>query len=219
MEGVLFIKFRSHLNELLPDTDRQLVLLNFSEIESIGITKQTQKSDARRGTKIQYFTFLDIHTDHTDLGPLTARLKYDIRAKAKTKYHAYAVSVNGKTIRIQWRSAQIRLTPGIGDIVANLGRKGINVRPTKHEQIDLRAKAVRNRKNQEADIIRMVLRGDKTGLCVWQKAYILSTSRAQRNSWTNWTEASRQTSSAQTASFEPLYEAMLDRELRSLIIS
>lgn len=162
-EGVLLIKFRSHLNELLPATDKQLVSLNLNEIDSVGVTKQTQKSDARHGTRVQYLTFLDIHTTGNDLGPLAERLQYEIQVKSKTKYHAYPVSVHGKAIRIQWRSGEIRLTPGIGNIVANLARKGMKILPKQHEKIDLRAQAVRNRKSQEADIIQMLQRGDKIG--------------------------------------------------------
>jgi hypothetical protein len=162
-EGALLIKFRSHLNDLLPDTDKQVVFLKLSEIDSAGIVKITQISDARRGTRIQHFTFLAIHTKGIDLEPLSDRLKYEIQAEANIKYQAYPVSVHDKTIRIQWRSAQIKLTPRIGSIMEKLTRQGVTILPTRREKVDLRARIVKNRENPEDDIIRMVEQGDRIG--------------------------------------------------------
>ncbi len=160
-DGVLLMRFRSHLNELLPTEDVQIASLQPGEIDSAGVTKQLQKSDAHRGTRFQFFTFLDIHTTCENLDQLGERLAYEIQLKAKTKYHVYPVSVDGKTIRVQWRSAAFRLAPGIANIVADLDQRGVKILPTKRERVDLRATAVQNRENQEAGIIRMVQAGDR----------------------------------------------------------
>ncbi len=160
-DGVLLIRFRSHLNELLPTEDVQIASLQLDEIDSAGVTKQLQKSDAHRGTRFQFFTFLDIHTTCDNLDHLEERLAHEIRVKAKTKYHVHPLSVDGRTLRIQWRSAAFRLAPGIANIVTNLNKQGVKMLPTKRERVDLRAAAVQSRKTQEADIIRMVQAGDR----------------------------------------------------------
>jgi len=165
-EGI-YIKFRSYLNTALPETDKQVIALQFSDIQSVQIVKQTLSCPSSGGkTTTTFMTFLDIHLQNCDISILSEQLCYERSVwnensafGGRTKTHDYPVStVKPNIIRLEWRSPKAFITPGINKAIASFVRQGIPAEPKRRDVIDFTISSG-DKKKMEEQILQLAEKG------------------------------------------------------------
>jgi hypothetical protein len=167
----LLIKFRSYQNDNFPCEDPQVIKLGFSQIESARITRQklTYHGIDRRGPRTEFHTYLDLAIVCDNLAQLRERLKYERTLKPSRKIgfctvssraEHWPVTIKGdKTIRIEWRSPQSFVLPGVKKAIDLLARQNVRIEKLEKEIVDYTKGDSLNLKEQESKILELAERG------------------------------------------------------------
>lgn len=170
----IIIKFRSYLNQHLPKADKQIVVFSLNEIKEVKAIKEGIKSTGiSRGTKIESFTYLEITLKTSEVKELKERLNYerDVRTKTLT-YHHYPVNLhNDNKIRVEWKSAKTRVTPGIYQALEIFSDHQIKVKPKESDNKDYQQIVGITKEETEERILDLVQKGDKTGAIILVKKF------------------------------------------------
>jgi hypothetical protein len=140
------IKFRSYLNGHFPADDPQVAAFELTEILSANITKQTRSTPSSNNRKSTSFhTFLDLKVSG-DLLSLKQQLNYErslkgtkqgrIGTSSHRALHEPVTVIKPQTVRIEWRSPNDRVIPGIKVAIKQLSRLGVTIGPLKRENLD-----------------------------------------------------------------------------------
>tara|TARA_Y100000294_G_C8412710_1_gene279500 strand:+ start:194 stop:667 length:474 start_codon:yes stop_codon:yes gene_type:complete len=124
--------------------------------------KSVGSSGTSRGTKIEFFTYLEITLKSFEVEELKERLNYERNVRAKRKYHHYPVKVyNDDKIRIEWKSAQTRVTPSIDRALELFAVDHIKVNSKEYENKDYRKTQSIDVVEIETRILDLVQKGNK----------------------------------------------------------
>lgn len=174
----IIIKFRSYLNQHLPKADKQIVVFSLNEIKEVKAIKEKIKSDStnRGWTRIEFFTYLEITlktSDVKELKELKERLNYERNViTKKTQYHHYPVNLhNDNKIRVEWKSAKTRVTPGIYQVLEIFSDHQIKVKPKESDNKDYQQIVGTTKEEMENRILDLVQKGDKIGAIVLVKSF------------------------------------------------
>lgn len=163
----IIIKCRSHLNQYLPKTDKQIVEFGLDEIKDVRVVKEKIKTEGSsgiaRGTKIIFTTYLEISLVSSDLRELKKMLNYELNVKTKrTKHHDYHVSVyNENKIRIEWKSAKTTLTPRIKRALKMFSKQSVKVEFGEYEKKDYKKTLNIDKEEMETRILDLAQKGNK----------------------------------------------------------
>ena len=180
-DEVIMIKFRSFLNAHLPRTDRQVVSLSFSEIESARITEEKVLTPRQGGRTDSSFKYLDVRVNCPALRELAARLRYEIGAEARIKTRHYPVSVREGAIRALWYGPGTLITPKVEHCVDLLSRRHVLVEARNAERHDYTNLVMTTPEEAKPKIVELLERGMTfEARYVLQSALKLDTTEAHR---------------------------------------
>jgi hypothetical protein len=159
----LLIKFRSYLNTHFPPDDPQVALLRASEITAARQSTLTLRTPSdEESWSQQTSVFLEISVN-CDLSALREALKHEhqLGRTESTVWQNYPVSVAGENvIRIEWKSSQTRIRPGISAALRLLGRCSA-IKESSSERLDLTRTRHLNRAEMDSQILALAERGRK----------------------------------------------------------
>ena len=187
----VLIKFRSYLNAHFPATDPQVVQLSPSEIKFANITKQTITTPGSDHHNVTSFhTFLDLHIASGDLAALKNWLKYErtvkvtsgkaIKTSSRSRHYPVSV-VDNRIIRVEWRSPQDVVVPGIKKAIALLARHNISIAALNKEVLDLTDNSEKGQRRMDDKILLLAERGNLMAAAkLARRAYKLSLTEAKQ---------------------------------------
>jgi len=128
----LFIKYRSYLNDHLPEEDPVVVEIGISEIKWVRAFREKRLIPGSKGRNrtVQSWTYLDIRLNHEDTEKLRENLQQERQrwpettGVSKSRRGHYPVRLVEKDlIRIDWKSHQTSITPNVEKTLKILGEK------------------------------------------------------------------------------------------------
>lgn len=128
----LFIKYRSYLNDHLPEEDPVVVEIGISEIKWVRAFREKRLIPGSKGRNrtVQSWTYLDILLNHEDTEKLRENLQQERQrwpettGVSKSRRGHYPVRLVEKDlIRIDWKSHQTSITPNVEKTLKILGEK------------------------------------------------------------------------------------------------
>lgn len=128
----LFIKYRSYLNDHLPEEDPVVAEIGISEIKWIRAFREKRLIPGSKGRNrtVQSWTYLDIRLNHEDTEKLRENLQQERQrwpettGVSKSRRGHYPVRLVEKDlIRIDWKSHQTSITPNVKKSLEILGEK------------------------------------------------------------------------------------------------
>ncbi|MCZ6484350.1 MAG: hypothetical protein O6826_01470 [Acidobacteria bacterium] len=128
----LFIKYRSYLNDHLPEEDPVVVEIGISEIKWVRAFREKRLIPGSKGRNrtVQSWTYLDIRLNHEDTEKLRENLQQERQrwpettGVSKSRRGHYPVRLVEKDlIRIDWRSHQTSITPNVKKSLEILGEE------------------------------------------------------------------------------------------------
>ncbi len=91
----------------------------------------------------------------------TVKVQTGKRVSSSSRARHYPVSVvDGKTIRIEWRSPQEFVVPGVKRAIAALGRQNVTIDSLKREVVDLTGDREGERRSMDDKILHLAERGN-----------------------------------------------------------
>ena len=147
-----------------------MISLSPAEIESAQITKlRSRHPGSQNKTTTEFHKYLDLSVNADNLQQLNERLKYERTAKVtiqtrigkkSSKIHHYPVSVvDGKIIRILWKSPSSHVKPGIDKVVNLLERQRVTIEPEQKIVNDYTKGAIREGANADEKILELARQG------------------------------------------------------------
>jgi len=180
-DEAIMIRFRYFRNTALPRTDKQVVSLSFSEIESVQITEEKVRTRGVGRTTLSSFKYLDLRVNCPDLDKLVARLKYEIGVRARSKIIHYPVSVHENTVRVLWNGPGTGIAPKVERCVELLASRDVPVDARNSERHDYTNLVMTTLEEAKPKIVELIERGmEFEAEYVLQSALKLDTMEADR---------------------------------------
>lgn len=117
----LLIKFRSYLNTHFSDNDIQVVSMSKTEIESVRVVKEVQRTKTMRGgSRTEKIIYMELNLPKLDLSNLKNAISEERKKKVKgLKYGHCPVVISGPDkLRLVWGSSENSIQPGIKKALA-----------------------------------------------------------------------------------------------------
>jgi hypothetical protein len=191
--GRILIKFRSYQNIHFSSKDKQVVVLEYSQIQSAHITKQkmTYNSLRRNKPRTEFHTYLDLTTTCDNLHQLKERLKYERTLKpfrkvgictVSSRTEHWPVTVEGdNTIRIEWRSPHSFVLPSVKKAIDLLERQNVRIQALEKEVKDYTQKDSLDPKEIDGKILELAEKGKIIAATrLAKKAYNYQTTEAKK---------------------------------------
>lgn len=122
----LLLKFRSYLNTHFSDDDIQLVSISKSEIESVRVVKEIQRTKTMRGgSRTEKVVYLEFYLPRLELVDLKDAINDECKRKVNgLKYGHCPVIIKGQNkIRLVWGSSESAIQPGIKRAISLLSKQ------------------------------------------------------------------------------------------------
>ena len=129
----------------------------------------TYRSIDRKGPRTEFHTYLDLVIFCDNLAQLQERLKYERTLKPYRKIgfctvssraeHCPVTIVGDRTIRIEWRSPQSFVLPGVKKAIDLLARQNVYIDVLEKEILDYTKKESHDPKEQEGKILELAEKG------------------------------------------------------------
>lgn len=179
----IIVKYRSYLNNHFNAHDPQAFGVRPENIAWIRQVKEILKTPAHRGTRFEFYTYLDLKLIDEDIAELEEHLKRERQQEAplkgisRTKHIHYPVKVFGEGIvRIQWNG----ISPNIKKTLRILGER-LEIKEAVKIKKDFTDLHKSSKEDQENIILQLAERGktiDATRLAT--RVFKLSTTEARK---------------------------------------